>query len=151
MEMSEKYPEKLSGISREYPFGVPESYFDNFYAKLEGNLNTAQPEPTRVLHIYHYLKPVFAIAASIALIFLLLYWPIGTFGPRNAAKLAQSENVSFDDVYYSMVSALDENSFLAVLSEPEKKEKMSDDDIASYVNATFSDYEIYVESNKPTK
>ena len=146
MKKNEKYPEKLTGIMQENPFRVPDGYFDNFYARLETRLNATEVSPAakKEVHIYHYLKPALAIAASLVAVILMLFSPLGSMRLKNLAHSNQISITSMDDFYNTMVSNLDENSFYALLSEPEKKDKLSDDDIASLVNTTFSDYEIFV-------
>jgi len=146
MEKNEKYPHKLSKIGQENPFRVPDNYFDTFYARLETKLNSSDESRTaeKEFRIYHYLKPALSVAASLAAILLLLYWPIGVLKQKSFAGADQV--YSLDEVYYTMVSNLDEKSFYAVLSESETRNKLTEDEIASYVNTTISDYEIYFES-----
>ncbi len=148
MEANKKNPFRLPEINQENPFRVPDNYFDNFYARLETKLvaETVNHKTEKEFRIYHYLKPALAIAASLVLVFLVLNWPMNSGRQNKLAKSGQYEAISIDDVYYNMVSNLDENSFLAVLNEPDTKEKLSDDDIANYVNTNFSDYELYIES-----
>jgi len=148
MEKNEKYTEKLSEIDQHSPFRVPDDYFDNFYARLDSKLHGKEENRSVVkeYRLYHFLKPALAIAASISAIILMLYWPIGAIRQKNMANSDQTVVYSIEDVYFTMVSNLDENSFYALLSEPEKKEKLTMDEIASIVNSTFSDFEIYAET-----
>jgi hypothetical protein len=104
----------------------------------------AVPKPqNRIIQI---LKPALSIAASIALIFMLVYWPLKTFIPHQEAENASEAEMSDMD-YINMIEGIDESSFYALLEEPSPRESFSDDDIASYLQTNSSEYEIYAETH----
>lgn len=150
MEENIKYPEKLSEIKPEVPFRVPDHYFDDFYSRLETRL-AAEPSAKKEIRIYHYLRPALTIAAALALIALMLFWPLKLFVPGNMAKSEKTNGDFFEEDYYSMVSNLDEKSFYTLLDEPVKNENLTADDLSNFVNTTLTDYDIYIETTRNLK
>lgn len=136
---------ELSKIKNEVPFRVPKNYFDDFSARLNSRLEaekTTIPEPkNRIIQI---LKPALALAASFALIFMLVYWPLKSFKPEEVVQNISSDSEIMDYEYQSMVEGMDENSFYALLSEPAQKVEISDDDLLNYLSASISDFDIYM-------
>lgn len=143
-ELKNQFTE-LSKIKKEVPFRVPENYFDDFSARLNARIEAEKsviPEPKN--RIIQLLKPALGLAASFALIFMLVYWPLKSFKP---SEVAQSENPSVeinDYEYRSMLEGMDENSFYVLLNEPAQKVDISDDDLINYLSASISDYDIYM-------
>lgn len=139
-----KNTNELSKIKKENPFAVPDNYFDNFSARLQTKIAAEKatvPKPTT--RIIQFLKPVISLAASFAIIFLLVYWPLKTFGPKEMANAEINSDWS-DNEFLNVIENLDENSFYALLDEDADEMKFSDDDLVAYVSANFSDYEIYM-------
>ena len=135
---------ELSKLKKENPYGTPDNYFDNFSArlqvKLEAEKRTIPEKQNRIIRI---LKPALGLAASFALIFMLVYWPLKSFMPNNVAS--NTEELEMNELdYLSIVEGIDENSFYALLDEPSNSVEFSDEDLISYVNTNVSEYEIYL-------
>lgn len=147
-ELNNISPE-LSKIKKEVPFGVPVNYFDNFSVRLQLKLEAekvAVPNPKN--RIVQFLKPALSLAASFALIFMLVYWPLKTFIPNQVADNGNSNEQRITEMeYLSMVEGIDEYSFFALLDEPSGSEDFSDEEIVSYLQANSSEYEIYTETH----
>ncbi len=137
---------ELSKIKNEVPFRVPKNYFDDFSARLNTRLEAekmAVPKPQN--RVIQFLKPALGLAASFALIFMLVYWPLKNFNPNQEANNALEQDYT-DVEYINMVEDIDESLFFALLEEP-SKEVLSDEDITSYLQTNSSEYEIYTETH----
>ncbi|MGE0020619.1 MAG: hypothetical protein AB7S72_13185 [Draconibacterium sp.] len=144
MKELEKIAPELSKIRKENPFRVPENYFDDFSARLQAKLDAEQNAvPVKKNNIIRYLKPAIGLAAGFALIFSLAYWPLKTLTPNQTAESDVQEINVNDMLFASAVEGIDVNSFYELLEKPAGNEQLSDEDLASYVNANVSEYEIY--------
>ncbi len=142
---------ELSKIKKETPFRVPSGYFEDFpariHARLEGEDNVL---PEQKKGIIRYLKPALGLAASFALIFMLVYWPLSTFLPEYLAdKNTPVEQETEIDAYMPYFEKIDENSFFAIIVEMVSEndttvEKFNDEELLSYLSANVSDYELYI-------
>jgi hypothetical protein len=147
--LRENTPE-LSKIKKENPFRVPENYFDDFSARLHIKIEAEKkvvPAPKN--RIIQMLKPAVGLAASFVLIFMLVYWPLKTFSPKQVAENNSSiviEEYDSDNENESLnlLESIDENSFYALLDEPAKSVEFSDEELMSYINTNISEYEIYL-------
>jgi hypothetical protein len=136
---------ELSKISKENPFGTPDNYFDDFSARLQVKIGAEKsatlPKRTRLIQI---LKPALGLAASFALIFMLVYVPLKTFMPHHETNVAaNTEEYDTETGILNYIENIDESSFISLLNETEDENTFSDDDLALYVSANFNDYELY--------
>jgi hypothetical protein len=147
MDELEKIAPKLSKIKKENPFRVPEHYFEDFserlQIKLEAEKKGISDNQNRFIQ---YLKPAIGLAAGFALIFSLAYWPLKTFTPNQQANNISTQPNESEMLFASLVEGIDENSFYALLEEPEVVVQLSEDDLANYVKVNSSEYEIYSET-----
>ncbi len=158
-EMNElkKIAPELSKIKKENPYGVPDNYFDDFSARLQMRLDAEKRIlPEKENKIIRLLKPAFGLAASIALIFMLVYWPLKMFMPAHESQNAeiaqttapeQSPSQLSDNEFQTIVENMDENSFYTLLEEPAIAVDISDEDLENYLTSNISDYEIYLETD----
>ncbi len=135
---------ELSKLKKENPFGTPKNYFNDFSARLHTELEKEKAAPaeqkTRLIQL---LKPALGLAASFALIFLLVYVPLKTFTPSEVTEVAENSEYS-DSELINLLEKLDENSFFALLEESsDDQETFSDEDLMAYVSTNFTDYEIF--------
>ena len=143
MNNKNKIEQELSKVSKENPFRVPDNYFDDFYARLHVKLEAEKRIlPDKEYKILRFLKPAIGLAASFALIFLLVYWPVKTFLPHHVAE-GTSFEVS-DIEYFSEMDKIDENTFYNLLEEPDITNEFSDEELVNYLSANVSEYEIYL-------
>ena len=148
MNELERIPTKLSDIKKENPFGTPNKYFDDFSARLQMKLETEEKVvPIQQNKIIRLLKPALGLAASFALIFMLVKMPLKTFLADTVASNTVKSELTEND-YLSVVEGIDEDSFFALLDEPDKGIEFSDDDLLSYATANISEYELFIEPNK---
>lgn len=135
---------ELSKIKKENPFGTPRNYFDDFSARMHTKIEQEKhAEPIIKLGIFQLLKPYMGLAASFAVIFMLVYVPLKTFTSKDATIVAEVNNYADNELLY-LVEGLDESSFFALLDEENAEtEELTNDDLALFVDANFSNYEIY--------
>lgn len=139
---------ELSKIKKETPFSVPENYFNDFSSRLLIKLETEKTIVTeKPVRIIQFLKPALGLAASFALIFMLVYWPLKTYVPNSQETSYYNDEDIVEMEYLSMLEEIDENSFYALLDEPSNRIKFSDDELLSYFAANTTEYEIYAETN----
>ena len=148
MDELEKIAPGLSKIKKENPFRVPENYFDDFSARLKVRLEAENTGISKNQNkIIQYLKPALGLAAGFALIVMLAYWPLKKFTPIQQANNTGSETDLIDMIYANWVEGIDENSFYALLDDANGTVHFTDDDLANFVNANSSEYDIFSETN----
>lgn len=150
-----KIAPKLSKIKKEQIFNVPDKYFDDFYARMQYRLETeTQPLPSKTNPVIRIFKPILGLAASFALVFMLVYFPIRLYMPKYFAKnkpaVIKSTNKEDDD-FRNILENMDENSFFALISEQASIEQTSyepfnDEELLSYISSNVSEYEIYLQT-----
>jgi hypothetical protein len=149
MKDLEKIAPELSKIKKENPFRVPGNYFEDFSARLQMKLESEKMEaPKKQNKVIQILKPALTMAAGFALLFTLAYWPLKLITP---GQLADNTNIEIDTnemLYANMVEGIDQNSFFALLDEPNNSTQLSDEDMAVIVNSNSSEYDIYSETIK---
>jgi len=141
-----KIAPKLSKIKKECPFGVPPNYFDDFNAKLQAKIEAEiKPAKHRPVLI-RYLKPAIGIAASLAIIFMLVYLPLNKMNVTQTAT-TDSEYIGFslENEYIAFLENIDVNTFLSVIENGEE-DPVSDEGFLNYLCDNLSDYDIYFES-----
>jgi hypothetical protein len=153
MNKFKKIAPETSEIKKELPFRVPEHYFDDFSARLHSRLKTeSHAIPQQRNRFVRYLKPALGLAASFALVFMLVYWPVKEFLPDYLAKSnVIIETAAEDDHYFSYLERMDENSFFALIADPfndgeEEDESLDDDELMNYLSANINDYELFAQT-----
>jgi len=149
MEELQNIAPELSKIKKENPFKVPEHYFDDFSARLQMKLDAEKIEvPKQQKKIIQLLKPALTMAAGFALLFTLAYWPLKLITPNQQANNTGIEIDINEMLYANMVEGIDQNSFYALLDEPNNSTQLSDEDLAIIVNSNSSEYDIFSETIK---
>lgn len=147
MEELQNIAPELSKIKKENPFKVPEHYFDDFSARLQMKLDAEKMEvPKKQSKVIQFLKPALSIAAGFALLFTLAYWPLKLITPGQQANNEIIEIDINEMLYANMVEGIDQNSFYALLDEPNISAQLSDEELAIIVNSNSSEYDIYSET-----
>jgi len=138
---------KLSKLKKENPFGTPDKYFDDFSARLQTKLEAeTKVVPIQRNKIIRLLKPALGLAASFAIIFMLVNLPLKRFISQKVASNNIETELTETD-YLNVVEGIDENSFFAMLDEPTSGIEFSEDDLLSYASANISEYELFSENN----
>lgn len=126
----------FEGLDKTNPFKAPEGYFDSLTDRImdkveeEGRVKPA----TKVIRL---LKPVLAMAASFTLIFMLIYFPVKTWGPN----LASNDNEQIDEQILDYYFFSDHE--IAASFDDELEETYNDEVIEMVLLASVSDMELY--------
>ncbi len=136
---------KLSKLKKENPFGTPDKYFDDFLPRLQMKLEAEkQVVPSQQNRFIRFLKPALSLAASFAIIFMLVYWPLNNYMSKQSAENHLEQDIT-EMEYLNMVEGIDENSFFALLEGSNGSIVFTDADLENYLVANVSEYEIYNE------
>ena len=146
MDELKKIAPELSKIEKKVPFRTPDHYFDDFSARLQARLAEENQKVSVHKSLFtRVFKPALGLAASFALVFMIVYWPVKSFMSGNLAK-----NESGPDIielrYQSMMEGIDENSFYSLLEDQNKTVAFTDDELIGYLSANISEYEIFAEA-----
>ena len=138
----------FSGIPKKNPFGTPEGYFETLQDRIEARIKaeeTILPRRTKVIRI---LKPVLSLAASFALIYMLVYYPLSKFMPKylesNQVAL-ETESIEFnlEEDYLAVFST--DNSLIEYMTTEETEEVQPSEEVYAYMTSNMSDSEFYAE------
>jgi hypothetical protein len=147
MKQEDENIENLFGNPRKSePFKVPESYFETFAERLNARIKEEQP---RKKTLFFYLKPIMTIAASVALVMLLIYVPIRKYflGSNSYLSELKSNNDSVDStgvLSANIISYFSEEQFMSAVSDMTEMEAdtISTDKLADFIAANYNDFEI---------
>lgn len=150
MHNQEDTPKKLSEIRKENPFRVPGNYFDDFQARMQLRIEQEmQPEMKKPVRVIELLKPALSLAASFAAVFMIVYLPISSIQKRQLANDSPSGEVQiYPDDYTYLIESMDENTFFALFNNGDSDEIPADESITEYLAANYSDYDIFMETQK---
>ena len=136
---------------KENPFRTPDHYFDSIEDRVMGTIkNEAKRKATSgSVKIFHLLKPVFGIAASIAIVCILTFYPIKYFTSKSLVKSEKIDTTSNDtmDAYSLNFSMIDENSLVKELfsDTTTTQPQINPDEVLAYLSTEMTDLEIYDE------
>lgn len=153
MTENEKNSEhRLDYLKKGQPFRVPENYFETFNERLKDRI-ALEDRPEKKNWFLFYLKPALGLAASFALIFLLVYVPLVKFMPGKDYMAQQKAdtltNGPTGGITSDYLSYFTEGQFFSAfedMSEYETK-SISSDAIVEYLAVNCSDYEIIKDHN----
>ena len=141
--------QNLSGnIKKGQPFRVPENYFNTFADRLMVRIEeNEQRNKKRTLYIS--LKPVLMMAASIAVVMLLLYVPAKKYFSSDNANLAQ-QNLNLDTadsasrVPATLISYFSEGQFLSAVSDMQdiEADTITSEKLGDFIASNYNDYDV---------
>ena len=146
MDELKKIAPKLSQINKENPYRVPYHYFDDFNARLQFRLKQEARE-SKPAGMVRYIRPIIGIAASLAIIFMLVYWPLSN-STKLAAQQEELPEFNIENAFIDLMHDLDDNALLTLFESEEEDESFSDEELLVYLSENLSDYDIYIESDK---
>jgi len=155
MDEPEKTGKELSKIKRDSPFGVPENYFDNFYDRLIYNIHEEDiSHETSREKVIKLIKPALQVAASLAIIAMIIYGAVYYMLPGSLTNYNASNEITMteEDRIFSLIENIDENSFFALIqgsssTEESAEEQLNNDELLSYLSCNISEYEIFIEND----
>ena len=150
MHNQEDTPIKLSEIRKENPFRVPGNYFEDFQARMHLRIEQEmQPEMKKPVRVIELLKPALSLAASFAAVFMIVYLPISSIQKRQLASDSPSSEVQIETDHYTyLIENMDENTFFALFNNGDSDEIPADESITEHLAANYSDYDIFMETQK---
>lgn len=143
MDDLNKIAPNLLKVKKENPFKTPSNYFDDFNTRLQDKMGQ-EPKPNKKGRIIKFLKPAAAVAASIAIILMLVFRPLD-----NSTKIVSSGNeISYeiDHEFIGLMEEMDVNSLLTLFSDDETEEQFSEEGLIFYLSDNLSGYDIYLAS-----
>ncbi|HKM92976.1 MAG TPA: hypothetical protein VJY41_04925 [Prolixibacteraceae bacterium] len=121
------------------PFVVPEGYFDNFSERLMGRIELEVQEKKRpTFKIINLLRPALLIAASFAILFVMIYLPVKTFRPKTTAdnNVNSSELFDFLGLYH-----INDLAIIEAFEEP-AEEQYDQQFLENILMASITEYDL---------
>lgn len=147
MHEEEKIESEFLKRPKSNPFKTPEHYFDTLEDRIMANIEYQDKNQTKSPRLIQFLKPVIGLAASFALVFLLVYYPINTFLLKDNAQTASTDTTESDwsDVYSVTLSTMSENTLVnAIFSDETTPEtETNPEELLAYLTSGMNDLEIY--------
>ncbi|WP_299584191.1 hypothetical protein [uncultured Sunxiuqinia sp.] len=134
------------------PFKVPEGYFDSLEDRIEARIAKETEQVSSQGKLIRMLKPVLAMAASFALIFMLVYYPLSVFLPSYLAKTSQESvekpnTLSEDELLFSYFSASTNSLYDLFGDEEEVQEEVDAEELLDYLSTEMNETEIFASLN----
>jgi hypothetical protein len=151
MNTRDNIPQKLSEIKKEIPFRVPGNYFEDFQSRLQARLHLDQRNEVKSkgIKVIDLIKPALSLAAAIAAVFLMVYWPVRFVNKQHYTEQS-SENHStslIEDIDY-LIEEMDDNTFFSLFHNGSGNEIIEPEIITNYLVSCNSEYDIYLETLK---
>jgi hypothetical protein len=132
------------------PFRTPDNYFDTIEDRV---MQTIQQHSKKNIDytgkIIRFLKPALAVAASLGIVFMLVYYPVNYLSQKEVAKVNLTDSITPDtmDAYSLSFSLVDESSLINTIINEDKatKEEINQDELLAYLSSDMNDIEIYSE------
>jgi len=132
------------------PFRVPDGYFDTLEDRIEARIADESSPVSSKGKLIRMMKPMLAMAASFALIFMLVYYPLSVFLPNYLAKNteipADTTTVNENDLVISYLTGLTHSYYDLFSAEEETPEiEVNEQDMLDYLAFEMNEAEIYAE------
>lgn len=132
------------------PFKVPDGYFDTLEDQIEAKIADERTSVSPKGKLIRMMKPMLAMAASFALIFMLVYYPLSVFLPHYMAKNADmpmdTTTVTEDDLAISYFTGLTNSYYdLFNIEEVTPKVEVNEQELLDYLAFEMNEAEIYAE------
>jgi len=148
MNRNENIKVPLKGSQGENPFKVPEGYFDSLQDRIEARIEAEETTLTKKQQVLRILKPVLTMAASFALAFLLLYYPIRRLIPEyiESHQATNTNDMPTDEDI--LIGLMDDTFFYESLNEEPNTSTSNNEEVLAYLSVEMSDYEVLNELTK---
>lgn len=132
INMKNKSEQEFSGLKKEYPFRVPDNYFDKLPEKIQINIHAREKAASKPLtRIVNYVKPHLALAAAILGFALIGYTGFRYFINRNSeSQISHQEIAEYMDFYSNDV---DNTLIMELLKEQEQQSVETVDDLSEEI------------------
>ncbi len=143
--------DELQNEPSEPPFRVPEGYFDTLEDRIKSQIEEEFQPVSQKGKVIRILKPLLGMAASFALVFLLVYYPLSVYLPDYLAKNTDNPEInpevaSEEDLLFSYFS-ITSNSVYDLFADNEiaTEEEISSEEMLDYLTLSMNEAEIYAE------
>ena len=120
---------------KDNPFAVPEGYFETLDKRIEERVKAGSLPPKQ--KIIRLIKPIVGLAASFALAFLLIRYPLSLILPDYKAN----NEITYDDFFKLLTNGIDDNTLYQVLTEEDTF--IENDEVISLLLCNVSDMDLY--------
>jgi hypothetical protein len=121
------------------PFKVPEGYFESFADRMMQRIDEEESSKNKGRGIIRYLRPVLAMAASFAIIFLMVYVPVRIFSPNETVLQAEQYHNGFSEIIsFYMIN----DHAIVQAFEKDDTYDYEDEFIESFLLASMSEYDL---------
>jgi hypothetical protein len=128
----------LDEIGKENPFKVPDGYFDSFSSRLMEQIDVPAPS-TKYSILWRYLRPSLSLAASIVMIFLMLFVPYKIMNKNTVQDQSGTQLIS----EFEYLTYFNERSIYEIVGEDETTSSQIDDaTIETVLTASVSELEL---------
>ena len=131
----------------ENPFRIPERYFDTLEGRIMAGIEHSGKTKSKSAKLIRLMKPILSMAASLSLVYLLVYYPINHFRPQNTLQTAQTGTNSSDipEAYSLSFLSVDENTLLNTITAGNTSSSINPDDLVAYLSTGTNDVQLYSE------
>jgi len=132
------------------PFRVPDGYFDTLEDLIEARIADEEAPVSSKGKLIRMMKPMLAMAASFALVFMLVYYPLSVFLPNYLAKNTNTTidtvTVADDDLVISYFAGFTHSYYELFSIEDETIEvEDNEQEVLEYLAFEMNEAEIYAE------
>jgi hypothetical protein len=152
MNKKHDIPTKFQNQSPGSPFKVPDGYFDTLEDRIEARVASETKSISPKGKVIRMIKPLLAMAASFAIIFMLVYYPLSIFLPdylaRNTEMPAEkSEAVPDEEEVLLSYILMSEQSLYEILDNETEQTatEVTADEMLDYLATAMNETEIYAE------
>ena len=138
----------FGSLKKDYPFGVPENYFETFAERLNNRIEEEELRNKR-RSLFVTLNPILKFAAVLAVAMLLVYVPYKKYFPSVQENLVQNSSInnigdSTSAISGYFMSNFTEEQFISAFADMDilESKTLSSEKLGDYITANFSEYDI---------
>ena len=135
--MEDKNLHKIPEVPVQRMFRTPDHYFDELPTKVMSNIETSNLDKGRILFL-KYLKPVAGLAASFAIVLLLVYFPFKIFSPG----ITDNNNIINIDQEYFLVSSMNDHAIYESLESDSSEVSFNMSELEQILLSSADDYDL---------
>ncbi len=135
----------LEGLSKGNPFKTPEGYFENLQDRIEANIEAKTTTVSRKTRVIRILRPALSLAASFALVFLLVYYPLNKFLPEYLSSNQKTEVTEINHEEDFLTAFMDESSLYETLLLDDEEPELQSEEVYALLSVEMTEYDLYTE------
>jgi hypothetical protein len=149
MYKKENIESDFSERSKSNPFRTPEGYFDTVEDRIMGAITHSEKPKHNSPQIIRFLKPALTLAASLAMVYFMVYFPVNYLKTKSTAQTEVTDSANSDifDAYSLSFSLIDDNTLVNTIysEDANPNSNINSDDMLAYISSGMNDIEIYSE------